>query len=171
MNKRQFLLSASATIGVTSQNVGMANADNDKSVEREGVAFKWHHQDDKLYGELSAPTAGWFAVGFNSEQSLRGTYFIIAAVSSAPVQAEEHIAIEPQHKHVTELGWYETLAHLGNSYTNGISRISFSVAARPDLQHGVALWPGAQTHMMLAWSHDSDFAHHSAWREHFDVTL
>ncbi len=171
MNKRQFLLSASATIGIASQTTGIAKAGTDKSVEREGVAFKWHHQDDKLFGELSAPTAGWFAVGFNSEQSLRGTYFIIAAVSSAPIHAEEHLAIVPQHKHFAELGWNETLTRLGSSYTKGRSQISFSIAARPVLQHGVALWPGARTYMMLAWSHERDFDHHSAWREHLDVTL
>lgn len=171
MNKRQFLLSASATIGVASQTTSTAKAGSEKSVERDGVVFKWHHQDGRLFGELSAPTDGWIAVGFNAEKSLRGTYFVMAAVSTASFHAEEHIAIVPQHKRIAELGWSETLVRLSSSYTNGRSQISFSIAANPDLQHGIALWQGAQTHMMLAWSHESDFNHHSAWRQHFDVTL
>ena len=171
MNKREFLLSASATMSVAGQTIGSATAETHKSVERDGTVFQWYHQGNKLFGKLSAPTDGWFAVGFNGGQSLRGTYFVIAAVSSVPINAKEHIALVPQHKRLGELGWDETLVPLESSFSNGRSEISFSVVARPDPPHGVALNPGAQTHMMLAWSRDVDFDHHSAWREHLDITL
>lgn len=175
MNKRQFLSLAAFGLGTLSGNIPTM-ARNAKKVETAGTLFEWSHMDGRLHGQLSAPTDGWIAVGFNNKPSLRNTRFVIAVTSGKSVYAEEHIALVPQHKNVTELGFPETLADVSGFYQQSRSHLSFSLphqisAHTQSRQHALSLAAKSNVHLMLAWSRAPNFEHHSAWRKHFNITL
>ena len=174
MNKRQFLrgtLMMTSGLAVSGSPLPVIAEEKPRRIVDGEVAFSWKHEADRLFGELSAPTAGWIAVGFNERRTLKGTRFVIAAVSMSPIRAEEHIALVPDHRNVSALGLSPALNHVSGSYSQGLSRLEFSLPHQFRGRPALRLAPGASPHLMLAWSQDTDFTHHSAWRRHYDVQL
>lgn len=183
MNKRKFLNISLAMMSSLSLRADSAAAEeasgSDKGAVKNspaaivdaGVEFTWRHEADRVRGTLTAPTAGWIAVGFNETPSLRNTWFVIATVSTSPIQAEEHIALVPAHKKIEDLGLEPGLAHVSGYYDNGRSRLEFSLPHTRPKRPSLRLDPGAGLHLMLAWSHETAFDHHSAWRRHYDIVL
>ncbi len=135
------------------------------------VTFDWFHRDGRLFGTLTAPMPGWLAVGFNADQQLAGTRFVIAALIESRLRAEEHVALVPDHPEIGTLGGTSGLADLSARQQDGRTRLAFSLPHVGTGLHAMDLSPGTRSHLMLAWSHDPDFDHHSAWRRHYDVTL
>lgn len=133
--------------------------------------FAWWHEGDRLFGTLSAPGRGWLAVGFNDERRLAGTRFVIAAIDDEGVQAEVHVAMPPDHPRVEDLGGQSDLRDLAGVLSAGRSELTFSLPVNAADAFGLDLQAGRSVHLMLAWSHEADFAHHSAWRRHIDVLL
>lgn len=175
MNKRKFLKVATyATGSLVLHKKGVAAAStstSDRRIEDSNVTFQWRHENGRLFGNLIAPTRGWIAVGFNSRQSLKGTRFIVAAVSSAPVRVEEHIAIVPGHSKVESLGGIPAAELIAGAFRDGYSHLDFSLPhVFPD-RKDLRLSPGSSSYLMLAWSRMAQFDHHSAWRKHYEIIL
>lgn len=143
----------------------------ERRVQLDATTFAWRHQGDRLYGDLSAPAEGWLAVGFNDEPTLKGTRFVIGAVDANAVRAELHIADPPHHQPIEALGGLSDIRNLQGRRENGRSLLAFSLPHRSTDRFAVDLMPGRSIHLMLAWSNEPDFAHHSAWRRHVDVIL
>lgn len=155
------------------------NAMTTNQITTDGVFFSWYHHKDRLFGDLRAPTKGWIAVGFNDTPTLEGTYFVIAHVQQDDIYVEEHIAQPPRHLDVRQLDRIPQIDDLQGAYHpdrpkerhRGMSWLSFSLPKHFPNGHAPNLSPGQKTHLMMAWSHEADFNHHSAWRRHFDVIL
>lgn len=183
MNKRKFLNMSLAMMSslslradpATSQEARGSGSEavrgNHPAIVDAGVEFTWRHEADRVRGTLTAPTDGWIAVGFNEISSLRNTWFVIAAVSASPIRAEEHIALVPAHKNIADLGLEPGLEHVSGYYRDGRSRLEFSLPHTRPKRPSLRLDPGAGIYLMLAWSHEPDFDHHSAWRRHYDIVL
>mgnify|MGYP000882981820 CR=1 FL=1 len=136
-----------------------------------GVSFSWSHRGGRLHATLRAPTRGWIAAGFNNRRTLEGTRFVIAAVAAAPIVVEEHIALVPDHRRVDRLGGTPALADVAGGFVGGVSRCDFSLPEAVVGAFPLDLAPGRPAYLMLAWSMEPEFDHHSAWRKHYDVTL
>jgi hypothetical protein len=135
-----------------------------------GVAFDWRHADGRLHGTLTAPTTGWIAVGFNMSRGFRGTRFVIA-VARQTLTVEMHVALVPDHPTIESLGGRSGLADVSGRNDEHGSTLSFSLPHSNTAPFPLELSPGTPVHLMLAWSHETDFAHHSAWRRHLDAVL
>lgn len=170
MNKRSFLgliCVASCWPAFTAAGA-RENAD---MIAEDGVAFAWRHEGGRLRCRFMAPTRGWLAVGFNDVPQLKGTRFVIASRAAGALQVEERLAIFPDHKPISELGWRGAVADPSLVHRNDASELRFAYpthfADQPDLR----LHAGAEVFLMLAWSMAPDFVHHSAWRKHYPITL
>ncbi len=135
------------------------------------VSFTWAHSDAGLTCTLEASTRGWVAVGFNSERRLKGTRFVMAARTGDRVRVEEYIARVPARERVAALGLAPAVTEAVLTHIPGGSRLRVTFSERFRDQPALSLAPGRTTHLMLAWSHETDFDHHSAWRAHYDITL
>ncbi|MEM7523782.1 MAG: DOMON domain-containing protein [Pseudomonadota bacterium] len=167
MRRRRFLLAAIAPLIPR-----IARAQGARRFEAGGMTFEWRHASDRIFVRLAAPTRGWFAVGFNDQSGLDGARFVIASVSDDGVaRAEERIARPPVHSPVEALGGAPGLAETSGRLTPGGAAVSFSLPIDAGDAFAADLRPGATTHLMLAWSHEPDFTHHSAWRRHFTRRL
>lgn len=167
MNRRNLLISGGLTVIAPCG----AAAETGTEIRVDGVAFDWWHSEDRLYARLEVPTTGWAAVGFNTENTLTGTRFVIAAGAGPDPRAEEHIAEPPNHRRVRELGLAPAVADLTLAIKDGGSRLSFSLPHHFSDTPNPVLAPGRKSYLMLAWSRSPDFDHHSAWRRHFEITL
>lgn len=171
MNKRHFLSLAVTALGGLALGPGRPAASGNGEILQDGVSFRWRHEGGRLRCEMAAPTSGWIAAGFNEKPQLQNTWFVIAAVSVSPIVVEEHIALVPDHKAVERLGLNPVIADATGAMDNGKSTLVFSLPQVFPQRPALALAPGRQVQLMLAWSAQTDFQHHSAWRRHFDITL
>jgi hypothetical protein len=171
ITKRDFVARLCAATGSLGLMTASAQADPSREVVIDGVSFRWMFKDGRLIGELSAPTRGWIAVGFHSRAGLQGTYFVIASVADDVQRIEEHFAVVPNHIPIADLGWPNTARLQVGQFQSGVSSMSFSIAATSPSGARLTLQSGEQVNLMLAWSHEADFDHHSAWRKHIAISL
>jgi hypothetical protein len=163
MTKRDLLRGLTAT-GLLATAPAAANSGR---IADGGTVLVWRHEAGRLFAEFSAPASGWVAAGFNATRGLAGTRFVIAA----PARIEERLALVPDHVRVTDRGLRSELTGASFARTRGTGVLRFSLPHRFSDFPQLRLDPGTRAHVMLAWSHDDDFAHHSAWRRHFDAVL
>lgn len=140
-------------------------------IDVDGVVFRARHDDGWLRCSLAAPTDGWLAVGFNNQRQLAGTRFVIGAVARAGVRVEERVAVVPDHVPVLALGLSAAARDATVINEDGTGRLSFAMPHCLEDTDNPNLSPDRRTHLMLAWSHETEFEHHSAWRRHFDMRL
>ncbi|MEM9342570.1 MAG: DOMON domain-containing protein [Pseudomonadota bacterium] len=157
--------------GLAVLGVPMTARADETRVAQDGTHLVLWHAEGRLHAQFSAPTMGWVAVGFNNVEQLKGTRFVIGAMRPDGFHAEEHIAVVPDHPTVQSLGLVPGLGDLSGRVAPNRTTMTFSLPhVFPDSENP-RLGPDATTYLMLAWSHDKDFAHHSAWRRHTLVTL
>lgn len=183
MNKRQFLAILAGGLGTTyftrfgavaSPAIAPINSESihtKNQIEVEDVRFRWKHRSARIFGSMRAPTNGWVAVGFNDKPQLKGTRFVIGDVSASPIKVEEHIALVPDHQTVQKLDIEPALNNVSGQNDSGTSRLEFSLPHEFRDKPNLVLRPGSYIHLMLAWSHQGNFDHHSTWRRHYNITL
>jgi hypothetical protein len=167
MNRRKLLIATGASmVASLSDAKGLS-----PNIQIDGVRLQAWHRDERLFASFSAPTRGWLAVGFNNFQRFEGSRFVIGHAKGSTIRIEEHIAIVPDHVPVQELGLQAAVQDASIHSEAGRSRLEFSWPHRFADTDNPSLDAGQLTFIMLAWSQEPDFDHHSAWRRHFWVRL
>lgn len=171
MSRRQFVLKGCMTVLVgllpaTGKTSGITGLIKDG-----GVEFRWEHATEGLQCVLVAPTAGWIAVGFNAEHRLLGTRFLMAVTSEPVLRWQERVARVPPGENIQSLGVPAAFRVNAGEFRAGRSEISLTVARRISSEPKVDLSAGTRPYLMLAWSNEADFDHHSAWRKHYAINL
>ncbi|MFK7849256.1 MAG: DOMON domain-containing protein, partial [Rhodothermales bacterium] len=143
-----------------------------KMIEVKGMKFAWGFDEDKLTCKLSAPASGWLAVGFNTEKGLAGTNLVMAAVEKGrPEISDRYILGAGDHRDVVSLGGTPAATLLEGQETATHTSVHFEInLAASDQWHHV-LEEGSTIHLLLAYSQEDDFQHHSVMREHLEITL
>ena len=131
----------------------------------------WRFEADALVVAVASPGPGWVAVGFHDQPQLAGSRLVMASVAAdaqgAPaVRVEEHVPAPPHHPRRTR-GALPT----ARSGSGPPTRVEVSVPLDPEVPELVVLRPGARVWLVLAWSREPDFDHHSARRTGLWVTL
>ena len=176
-DRRQFLAVAGAgLLGSVSPTPASSGATTDPAsarhgLEIDGVRVRWRHAADRFAIRLDTPSPGWLALGVNDSRALAGTRFVIADVAGPLVRAEERVALLPGHVAVATLGLAPILLEAGGHYREGRATLALELEPAIDERPRLRLRSGSRLHLMLAWSHESDFEHHSAWRRHVPVEL
>jgi hypothetical protein len=141
------------------------------SVSAAGVQFSWTVQGESLHGCMSAATSGWVAVGFNTRTGLQGARLVMGHVVAGRAHAEVHIAQPPRHLHRQTADGHERVSNVSGRQAGGRTHVCFSMPLKPTDTEDVALLRGAPVHLILAWSHEADFDHHSAQRDSVEMML
>ncbi|MEM7283835.1 MAG: DOMON domain-containing protein [Pseudomonadota bacterium] len=169
--KRRTALAASIVSALAMARTQPIQA-HDQQLASGDMTFAWDHQANRLHGHLTAPAPGWLAVGFNDRQQLVGTRFVMAIVAKdGHVQIQERVAIPTGHDLVINRGGETQLDDVSGQRIAEISHLTFSLPHQFDDRHHVSLAPGTTSYLMLAWAHQPDFTHHSAWRHHKNTEL
>jgi hypothetical protein len=134
-----------------------------------GVEFRWALDGRLLHGCMRARTRGWVTVGFNTQPALDGARLVMGRVLDGKAQIEVHRAQPPRHARIA--GADDVVRISGGAQDAGVTRVCFVMPLDPSDPSDVTLAVGSPTHLVLAWSHESDFNHHSADRGAVNVLL
>lgn len=132
-----------------------------------GMNFRYEIIHDSIYGFLSAPTRGWIMIGFNSKNSVEGADFKFFRMVNGTVEVSDrkNIGNRTYPSDVT-LGGKNNVRVLKGAETVNRTSIYFVFPFQTkdvnDFQHRLneSFW------LILAYSQDDDFLHHSRMRKH-----
>lgn len=144
----------------------------EKAVEAAGVMLNWEISGDTLCGWLTSPGKGWVAVGFNSKNELKGANLLMFAVSARGLEMEDRYIVAPGEHHADrELGGEMNITFAeAESHGKG-DKVFFKIPLDSGDPYDHSLREGMMVWVILAWSREDDFGHHSAAREHVQITL
>ncbi len=144
----------------------------DGRIEAQGMVFKWAVREQWLFCEMRGPLQGWIAVGINTIPGLKGTNLIMGAFQDgAPVISDRHVVAVGDHQSVQRLGGTERAVLMEATQDESGVRIQFKLPLRATDEWHHTLEKGRTYHLLMAYSQDPDFGHHSAMRKHFQIKL
>ena len=76
-----------------------------KTIHKNGMSVKYTHHQQVVSIELSAPTSGWIAIGFNEQKDLQGLHLIMCRIFHEKPEVLEHHTLKPgKYQPITSLG-------------------------------------------------------------------
>ena len=140
--------------------------------ERNGMILKWKTDNNWLHLEMTAPQKGWVAIGFNSQSGLTGTNLLMGRVERGSAEVSDRYIHAPgKHEAISSLGgkiWPEAIS--GEESAAGTT-VKFRLPLGRSDQWHHQLTPGKSYYVLMAFSRDDDFAHHSMMRTEIRITL
>ena len=136
------------------------------------MSVNWNHEGERVYFEMMAPTNGWITIGFNDSSGIENTYLLMGHVVNGVAEVVEHFTISAgNYKPITELGSEARVAHVSGEDRGIHTKINFSIPKKSFSIHQKGLVEGKMYYMLMAFSREDDFQHHSIMRTSVQVTL
>jgi DOMON domain len=143
-----------------------------KATTVNGMTFQWRFEKDYLQCRATAPTNGWVALGFNTKDELNGTNLIMGAVVQDYVTIDDRFIVKPgDHRSITDLGGSEALVNRSGKEVNGTTTVSFSIPLSVNDKFHHNLHEGKEYYVLMAYSQEDDFQHHSIMRTTIKLKL
>lgn len=150
-----------------------AFADNnlkEKIVNR--MAIRWEVLDDRVHFELSTPEHGWVAIGFNKKNELGGTHLVMACVKDGRVIGKDYYIQSPGiYQPITELGAKGIVYDLEGDEGFSGTMVRFSLPLNQNGKYYIPLIEGKEYNLLVAYSREDDFSHHSMMRNSLKIKL
>ena len=159
-------------IQMTTPMMSKAQVPPEKSITKNGLTVSWSYTTDRIFFSIEAPTNGWVAIGFNQKEELSDTYLIMGSIVQNNVQVVEHYVLEPgNYKPITDLGASSKVTEISGTETKGKTKILFSVPIRSQNKFRKNLRPESVYSLLIAYSMEDDFMHHSRMRTSLKIQL
>ncbi len=131
---------------------GSARAQGWQELVHEGFTLRWATTGaNELAVELSAPTTGWVAVGFDPDSMMLGANIIIGYVSGGTAFLRDDYGWQPtSHRDDTLLGGTSDVTIDGGSESGGITEIMFSIPLDSGDPYDKPLFVGSGYTILLA---------------------
>ena len=136
-----------------------------------GMSLSWKLDKEFIYVKVSAPTAGWIAVGFGATTGMKDADIIIGYVSGNTVVLEDHFGNAVfAHKPDKDLGGKDSILEKGGSFTNGVTELRFKLALDSKDKYDEVFKPGAAANIILAYRNDTKLASKHTAKTKFQIT-
>jgi DOMON domain len=127
-------------------------------------------EDNSILIKIKVPTKGWLAVGFNTKNGIVGSDLKMFSVKNGVLESEDQF-VKGVQNHPTDvsLGGMNNIKLLEGMENEDGTSITFKIPLcsddRFDFSHSLNqnLW------LILAYSVEDDFGHHSIMRQHFQI--
>ena len=143
-----------------------------KHISQNGITVHWHFAEERIFFEMEAPSTGWLTIGFNTSTKMQGAYLLMGHILHGKAVVVEHYTLSPgDYRPIHELGGPIQVQHVAGSESARSSTIRFSLPLLPGSKFQRNLSPGQQYTLILAYSQEDDFQHHSAMRTSLPIKL
>jgi len=143
-----------------------------QEISKNDMTVKWNIEQEIIHIEMEAPTDGWVAIGFNESTSLSGTYLLMGRVINGNAEIVEHYTDKPgSYKPIAEYGIANQTDLLSGEETENLTRIRFSIPISAASTYHKELLPKSTWNLLMAYSLEDDFQHHSIMRTSVNIEL
>lgn len=141
-------------------------------ISKNGMTVSWEIDGENLRVAMSAPTTGWVAIGFNTSDQLTGTNLLMGCVIDEKALLSDRFIIAPgTHRSMEEVGGSSAAVLISGTETASSTTIRFTLPLQSADKWHYDLKPGKKYNLLLAFSREDDFAHHSMMRTSIEITL
>lgn len=145
---------------------------NMKEVRKNNMIVKWKIEKEQIHFEMEAPTDGWVAIGFNKTTSLAGTYLLMGRIKDGKAEVVEHYTEKSgTYKPITNYGIPNQIIGIIGDEKQNITKLYFSIPTKKASKYHKQLLPNTKWTLLLAYSLDDDFQHHSVMRTSVEIKL
>lgn len=142
------------------------------TIELGGMSYTHDLSEESITITLSAPTTGWVALGFNNEDDIVGSDLIMLRIKDGQIEGQDlFVKGHGDPRKDESLGGTQDIEILHGEEKNGVTSITFKRSLRATDYTDFSLEKGAPLWIILAYSVDDDFAHHSRMRKHKKIIL
>jgi DOMON domain len=143
-----------------------------KSITKNGMKVSWEYKNQRIYFEMTAPTNGWVAIGFNNSDNTAGNYLLMGNVVGSQSSVMEHYTISAgNYKSFTDLKVNISVFDVVGIETQQVTKIRFSLPTAPSNKYTKDLEQGQEYTLLMAYSQQDDFQHHSIMRTSVKIIL
>ncbi len=145
---------------------------NMKKVRKNNMTVSWKIEKEYIHFEMEAPTNGWVAIGLNEKTSLAGTYLLMGRIRNGKAEVVEHYTDKPgSYKPITEYGISSQTVGISGDEEGSMTRLQFSIPTKKASKYHKQLSIDTKWTLLLAYSLDDDFQHHSIMRTSEEIKL
>ena len=149
-----------------------AQEQKNRSVSKNGMEVHWHFKQNRIFFTMKAPTRGWVAIGFNTTEKMTHAYLLMGRIAKNQAEVVEHFTIFPgAYEPIKTLGGITQVQDMYGSEKVNTTVLHFSLPVKALGQYQKDLLQGNTYFMVLAYSQEDDFQHHSSMRTSINVEL
>ncbi len=142
------------------------------TITKNGMTVSWELKEGRMHFEMSAPTDGWVAIGFNDSEKTTGNYLIMGNVINGRVTIEEHYTISSgNYKSFAQLNTDAAVFDIKGSEASKTTKLKFSLPQSSTNKYAKDLKIRLEYVLLIAFSQEDDFQHHSIMRTSQKIIL
>jgi hypothetical protein len=147
-------------------------SDQTNTIRKNGMEVNWVYRDDRVQFKIKAPKTGWVAIGFNESDQLENTYLIMGSVVGDLVTVKEHFVVMPgDYRSIETFGAPILVDAIDGIENREGTMVEFSLPIKAIDFYRKDLGPGKSYFLLMAYSQEDDFQHHSAMRTQTTIQL
>lgn len=141
-------------------------------VEDGGMNISWEIVNSDVIFNISAPTLGWVAIGFEPTKMMKDADLIIGYVSEGEVFVQDHFAHKQTgHKSDISLGGKDNVKTISGEEADGRTTITFSIPLSSGDKYDKVLEVGKQYTIIFAYGKKDNFKSIHKYRRKEVITL
>ncbi len=143
-----------------------------RKITKNGMTVSWYLDGKEIHFEMYAPTKGWVTLGVNESSGTKNAYLLMGHIVKGEAYVVEHFAQSPgNYTPIQDLGGPVRVRNVSGKEMNGKTSLKFSLPIGKATEYQKELIEGKKYHMILAYSVDDDFQHHSIMRTSVEIQL
>ncbi len=148
------------------------NAQQAKTITKNKMTVRWYYESNRIYFEMIAPTTGWVTIGFNTKVGTTGAYLLMGNIINSKVNLVEHYTKSPgDYSPISRFGANPQVENVEGIQQARKTTIRFSLPTASLSKYQKNLSEGKEYYMIMAYSQEDDFQHHSIMRTSVNVKL
>lgn len=145
---------------------------NMKEISKNNMTVKWKIEKEHIHFEMEAPTDGWVAIGFNETSALAGTYLLMGRIRNGTAEVVEHYTERPgSYQPTTNYGVPVQVFSVTGDEKGKMTRLNYSIPIEKASKYHKQLSPETKWTLLMAYSLEDDFQHHSIVRTSVEIKL
>ncbi|MEO1052848.1 MAG: DOMON domain-containing protein [Bacteroidota bacterium] len=141
-------------------------------VEVNGMTFQYEIKNEQLEITLEAPTTGWLGVGFNTDNNIVGSDLLLFHIVEGKTEGlDMYVKGFGDPREDKLIGGTDDIRIISGVESAGHSKVRFSIPLQSKDQYDFKHVAGQDFWLILAYSVDDDFGHHSRMRKHIRYRL
>ncbi|MFK8005887.1 MAG: DOMON domain-containing protein [Saprospiraceae bacterium] len=134
-------------------------------IEKNGMQVQWEWEGETFCFQVFAPENGWVAIGLNAKTGLTETNLIMGSVNNKKVIISDRYILKPgNHQTIESLEGKDILMEKKGFENKKGTTIYFEIPTQPNDEFHTNIEKGKKYFMLLAYSREDDFGHHSMMR-------
>jgi DOMON domain len=144
--------------------------DAQNNIQAGKMTFESTIENDSILIKIKAPTKGWLAVGFNNKNGIVGSDLKMFRVRNSQLESEDQLVKGAQnHPNDRSLGGMNNIKLIDGFENAEGTSITFKIPLRSNDRFDFSHELNKDLWLILAYSIEDDFEHHSIMRQHFQI--